>query len=56
MQALFPGDKRFTRWNEKGEVTAHWSSPHLNWKTNVACKVCNNGWMSQLEANMQNWQ
>lgn len=50
MNELFPGKKRFTRKNERGEIVAQWVEPHLNWKARVVCKQCNNTWMSQIEA------
>lgn len=49
MNDLFPGKKRFTRKNEKGEIISQFISPDLNWKARVVCKKCNNTWMSQIE-------
>lgn len=49
MNDLFPGKKRFTRKNDKGEVTGQWVGPALDWKAKVVCQTCNNGWMSRLE-------
>src|SRR5271169_3869635 len=49
MDALFPGKKRFTVKNEKGEVTAQWDKPALDWKANVVCGRCNSTWMSKIE-------
>src|SRR5713101_1714265 len=51
MTALFPGKKRFTSKNEKGEIVADWSSEDLNWKARVVCETCNNTWMSNIETN-----
>jgi hypothetical protein len=50
MNELFPGKKRFTSKNEKGQITAQWEGERLDWKARVVCRQCNNGWMSQLEA------
>lgn len=50
MGDLFPGKKRFTNWNEHGEIVAGWSSEKLDWKARVVCEPCNNTWMSEIEA------
>ncbi len=49
MNDLFPGKKRFTRKNEKGEIISDYIAPSLNWKARVVCEKCNNTWMSQIE-------
>jgi hypothetical protein len=49
MNDLFPGKKRFTTKNEKGEIVAEWSSDELDWKARVVCETCNNTWMSDIE-------
>jgi hypothetical protein len=51
MNELFPGKKRFTSKNEKGEIVADWSSDELDWKARVVCERCNNTWMSDIESN-----
>jgi hypothetical protein len=38
------------RKNEKGEIVEQWFSEDLNWKAKVVCKPCNEGWMSNIEA------
>lgn len=50
MNDLFPGKKRFTTKNEKGEIVAEWSSDELDWKARVVCESCNNTWMSDIES------
>jgi hypothetical protein len=50
MNALFPGKKRFTTKNEKGEIVKQWLSSSLDWKARVVCRQCNNTWMSDLES------
>jgi hypothetical protein len=50
MDNLFPGKKRFTSKNEKGEITADWASDTLDWKARVVCEPCNNTWMSNIES------
>jgi hypothetical protein len=49
MGDLFPGRKRFTRKDEKGEIVGEWSSDKLDWKARVVCEPCNNTWMSDIE-------
>src|SRR5437870_1568909 len=39
---------RFTRWDETGAYKK-WHSPKMDQKTNVVCKDCNEGWMSDIE-------
>lgn len=39
----------FRRNAEDGSVIATWKNDELNWKANVVCEPCNNGWMSDLE-------
>lgn len=50
MNDLFPGEKRFTRKNEKGEIVGAWKSDTLDWKAKVVCETCNNTWMSDIES------
>ncbi len=50
MDNLFPGTKKFTIRNEKGEITDQWQMPALDWKAKVVCEPCNNGWMSDIES------
>ncbi len=50
MNDLFPGNKRFTSWNEKGEIANQWGSKALDWTAKVVCKTCNETWMSQIES------
>ena len=49
MGDLFPGRKRFTRKNEKGEIIGEWSSDKIDWRARVVCEPCNNTWMSHIE-------
>lgn len=49
MGDFFPGKKRFTTKNEKGEIVREWSSDELDWKARVVCEPCNNTWMSDIE-------
>lgn len=49
MRDLFPGKKRFTRKNEKGEIIGEWSSDKIDWRARVVCEPCNNTWMSDIE-------
>src|SRR6516162_2332321 len=50
MDDLFPGKKRFTSKNEKGEIIKQWEDASLSWKAKVVCRRCNNGWMSDMES------
>ncbi len=50
MNDLFPGKKKFTSWNEKGEIANQWLSESLDWTAKVVCKTCNETWMSQIES------
>jgi hypothetical protein len=49
MNSLFPGKKRFTNMDEKGEIFAEWTSNKLDSKAKVVCEACNNGWMSEID-------
>jgi len=49
MNKLTPGKKRFVILNENREIVRNWDSSGLNWKVNVVCEKCNNGWMSDIE-------
>ena len=49
MNSLFPGKKRFTNRDEKGEIFSEWTSSKLDSKAKVVCKFCNNGWMSEID-------
>jgi hypothetical protein len=50
MGRLFPGRKRFTSKNQKGEIIREWSSDKLDWTARVVCEPCNNTWMSDIES------
>jgi len=50
MGRLFPGRKRFTSKNQKGEIIREWSSDKLDWTARVVCEQCNNTWMSDIES------
>jgi hypothetical protein len=50
MNDLFPGKKRFTSKNEKGEIIVDRISDNLDWKAKVVCEPCNNTWMSEIES------
>jgi hypothetical protein len=50
MDDLIPGKKKFTSWNEKGEVARQWLSDDLDWTAKVVCKTCNETWMSKIES------
>jgi hypothetical protein len=49
MNDLFPGKKRFTNKNQKGEIVRAWESTKLDWKAKVVCSKCNSTWMSNIE-------
>lgn len=52
MNKLFPpGEITFQKVTLSGSVLKHWKAPDLNLKANVVCKPCNEGWMSDIEAN-----
>src|SRR5713226_119049 len=51
MNALFPGRKRFTSKNDKGEIVVDRLSRRLDWTARVVCQPCNNTWMSEIESN-----
>ena len=50
MNKIVPGEKIFAIKNESRQIIANWTGPELNWKANVVCEACNNGWMSSLES------
>jgi hypothetical protein len=50
MDELFPGRKRFTGRNEKGELTFQRIAHGLDWTARVVCKRCNETWMSDIES------
>lgn len=50
MNALFPGPKRFTIKNDKGDA-ANFRKTNLDWTAKVVCKPCNITWMSNIENN-----
>lgn len=50
MDELLPGKKKFTRWNEKGQIIGRWEAQHLDWTARVVCLNCNNTWMSDIES------
>ena len=51
MNSLFPpGEITFQKVTLDGSVLNRWKAPELNLKANVVCEPCNNGWMSDIEA------
>jgi hypothetical protein len=50
MNKIVPGEKHFAVKDENRQIIRDWKGPELNWKVNVVCETCNNGWMSDLEA------
>ena len=51
MSALFPSEKvTFGKVETDGSVSRQWKRPALDMKANVVCKVCNETWMSDIEA------
>jgi hypothetical protein len=49
MESLFPGNSTMKYKDGKGR-TREWSTTKMDWKARVVCESCNNGWMSDIEA------